>query len=154
MEKLKTILSFVFQLFAAFLIVYIILVFVSAKAASYSGATESPQSVFLRQKVPSEPQKDALRGVHALIKQYNWHIPTILRIMECESHFNPRAHNYNPRTGDDSYGLMQINMLGKMGESRRARFNITNKDLFDPAINIEVAYKIYLDQGYSAWSCY
>src|SRR5215207_8357263 len=53
-----------------------------------------------------------------------------------ESSGNPRAHNDTPATGDDSYGLWQINMIGELGPERRQQFGISeNEQLFDPATN-------------------
>ena len=50
--------------------------------------------------------------------------PVMAAIGLAESVGNPRAHNPNASTGDNSYGLMQINMLGAMGPERRAAFGI------------------------------
>ena len=72
-----------------------------------------------------------------------------------ESGGNPRAHNPNASTGDNSYGLMQINMLGAMGPERRAAFGIqSNEELFDPLTNMKAAKKIFDSQGLGAWSVY
>jgi hypothetical protein len=58
-----------------------------------------------------------------------------------ESTGRPRAHNDNPDTGDNSYGLFQINMIGDLGPARRDKFNLdSNEDLFDPVRNAEIAY--------------
>jgi soluble lytic murein transglycosylase-like protein len=60
-----------------------------------------------------------------------------------ESTGRPAAHNDNPRTGDNSYGLFQINMIGSLGEDRRAKYGLSsNKDLFDPVLNARIAYKM------------
>jgi hypothetical protein len=65
----------------------------------------------------------------------------VVAIAGRESHYNPGAHNPNRSTGDDSYGLMQINMLGNLGPARREQFGITsNEQLFDPMINLRAAY--------------
>jgi hypothetical protein len=65
------------------------------------------------------------------------------------------AHNPNAKTGDNSYGLWQINMLGKMGPERRNQFGIeNNEELFDPKKNAAAAYEIYKQQGFEAWSVY
>lgn len=70
-----------------------------------------------------------------------------------ESSGNPNAHNADRRTGDDSYGLWQINMLGRMGPERRRMFGISSdEDLKDPRINARAAYQIYKQQGFRAWS--
>lgn len=56
---------------------------------------------------------------------------------------NNRAHNYNPATGDDSYGRLQINMLGALGPDRLKRYGLkSNEDLYDPATNARVAYEM------------
>lgn len=58
-----------------------------------------------------------------------------------ESRFNPRALAND--SDDLSYGLMQINMKGNMGPGRRKTYNLkSNEDLFNPAINARVAWKL------------
>lgn len=70
-----------------------------------------------------------------------------------ESGGNPRAHNATPP--DNSYGLMQINMLGGMGPERRAKYNLkSNEDLYNPATNMRVAYGIFKGSGWKAWTTY
>lgn len=52
----------------------------------------------------------------------------------------PTAFNGNKATGDASYGLMQINMIGALGVARLKQFNITHPDqLFDPDTNMRAA---------------
>lgn len=82
-------------------------------------------------------------------------IPTAVAIAKAESGANPRAHNGNASTGDNSYGLWQINMIGSMGPNRRKAFGITtNEQLFDPATNARAAHQVYKEQGWDAWSVY
>ena len=72
-----------------------------------------------------------------------------------ESGYNAAAHNQNAKTGDDSYGLWQINMLGSMGPARRKAFGITdNAQLFDPNVNARAAVSILRSQGFGAWTGY
>lgn len=60
-----------------------------------------------------------------------------------ESTGNPMAHNTDTSTGDNSYGIFQINMLGRMGEQRREAYDLdSNAELFDPVRNAEIAYEI------------
>jgi hypothetical protein len=68
-----------------------------------------------------------------------------------ESNGRPLAHNGDVNTGDNSYGIFQINMLGSLGEDRREKFDLqTNKDLFDPVRNAEIAF--HMTNGGEDWS--
>ena len=81
--------------------------------------------------------------------------PIMAAIGLAESGGNPYAHNPNASTGDNSYGLLQVNMLGRMGPERRREFGITsNQALFDPLTNVRAAKKIYDSQGLNAWSVF
>ena len=71
-----------------------------------------------------------------------------------ESRGHPTSHNKNASTGDNSYGLFQINMIGNMGVDRLARFKdrigITKMaDLLDPVANAKAAY--YMTAGGKDW---
>lgn len=68
-----------------------------------------------------------------------------------ESNGRPLAHNGDVKTGDNSYGIFQINMLGNLGEDRREKFDLrTDKDLFDPVRNAEITF--YMTNGGKDWS--
>ena len=68
-----------------------------------------------------------------------------------ESTGRPMAHNQNSRTGDNSYGLFQINMIGSMGPARLAQYGLSsNEDLFDPLTNARIAY--IMSEGGNNWS--
>ena len=68
-----------------------------------------------------------------------------------ESHGRPMAYNGNRKTGDSSYGIFQINMLGNLGVDRKEKFNLkSNVLLFDPTINAEITY--YMTNGGNDWS--
>jgi hypothetical protein len=70
-----------------------------------------------------------------------------------ESTRRPFAHNDNPSTGDNSYGLFQINMLGAMGPDRLGKYGLdSNEDLFDPTTNATIAYK--MSNGGNDWSAW
>lgn len=73
-----------------------------------------------------------------------------------ESSGNPRAHNPNASTGDNSYGLFQINMIGDLGPARRRQYNLSsNEDLFDPMTNIRVMLKMSNNcTNWRPWSVY
>ena len=72
-------------------------------------------------------------------------------IAKRESQGRPMAYNGNRKTGDSSYGLFQINMLGQLGIDRKEKFNLkSNVLLFDPVINAEITY--YMTDGGTNWS--
>lgn len=72
-------------------------------------------------------------------------------IMLAESGGRATAYNPNAGTGDNSYGLFQINMLGAMGPARRRQFGLpSNEALFDPLTNAKVAYQ--MSKGGTDWS--
>lgn len=61
-----------------------------------------------------------------------------------ESHYVTEAFNGDASTGDLSYGLFQVNMIGDLGPSRRIQFGIdANEELFDPAVNVRAALNLY-----------
>ena len=72
-------------------------------------------------------------------------------IAKRESNGRPLAYNGNKKTGDSSYGLFQINMIGYLGPQRLEKFNLqSNKELFDPVTNAEITY--YMTDGGNNWS--
>lgn len=72
-------------------------------------------------------------------------------VAKSESNGRPMAYNGNRSTGDSSYGIFQINMLGKLGVDRKEKFELrSNILLFDPVINAEITY--YMTRGGSDWS--
>lgn len=80
---------------------------------------------------------------------------TMAAIMMAESGGRPDALNNNPRTGDLSYGLFQINMIGNLGPSRMRQFGLRSyEDLKEPNRNIDVAVQILKSSGLSAWGAY
>ncbi|MFZ2955987.1 MAG: LysM peptidoglycan-binding domain-containing protein [Candidatus Ozemobacteraceae bacterium] len=73
-----------------------------------------------------------------------------------ESGGDPKSHNGDSSTGDNSYGLFQINMLGDMGPERLAKYGLnSNDDLFDPMVNIRVMIEMSGNcTDWSPWSAY
>jgi len=72
-------------------------------------------------------------------------------IAKRESNGRPLAYNGNKHTGDSSYGLFQINMIGNLGPERLEKFDLqSNKELFDPVTNAEITY--YMTNGGNDWS--
>ena len=70
-------------------------------------------------------------------------LKTAWAIAKRESGGRPEAYNPDRSTGDDSYGLFQINMLGDLGPSRRKQFGLQrNEDLLDPVVNAKAAFRM------------
>ena len=78
-------------------------------------------------------------------------LKTAWAIAKRESNGRPLAYNGNRKTGDSSYGIFQINMLGNLGVDRKEKFDLkSNILLFDPVINAEITY--YMTNGGKNWS--
>ena len=74
-------------------------------------------------------------------------------IAKRESMGRPLAYNGNRKTGDSSYGLFQINMIGNLGPERLEKFDLkSNRELFDPVTNAEITY--YMTDGGTDWSAW
>jgi hypothetical protein len=70
-----------------------------------------------------------------------------------ESTGRPTSHNGNASTGDNSYGLFQINMIGGLGEDRRNKFDLKqNSDLWNPVINAKIAH--HMSSGGEDWGAW
>jgi hypothetical protein len=73
----------------------------------------------------------------------------VMRESNCRSH----AYNGNEKTGDNSYGIFQINMIEEVGDSRREKFGmVSNAMLLDPVTNAQIAY--YMSKGGTDWSAW
>jgi len=80
-------------------------------------------------------------------------LKTAWAIAKRESNGRPMAYNGNRNTGDSSYGIFQINMLGNLGVARKEKFDLrSNILLFDPVINAEITY--YMTNGGTNWSAW
>lgn len=76
---------------------------------------------------------------------------TAYAVAMAESGGNAKAFNGNAGTGDKSYGLFQINMLGGMGPERRKAYGLSSDaDLYDAQRNAQIAYK--MSKGGTDWS--
>jgi hypothetical protein len=74
-------------------------------------------------------------------------------IAKKESNGRPLAYNGNRQTGDNSYGIFQVNMIGQLGVDRRAKFNLdSNAELLSPVVNAQIAYHMSKQgQNWEAW---
>ena len=92
-------------------------------------------------------------------------LATAYAIARAESGGRSNAYNGDASTGDNSYGLFQINMLGGLRQERLNKawktaggdtFKLgSEQDLFDPVKNAQVAYHMSNGgQNWSAWTTY
>lgn len=122
-----------------------------------SGSARTNGSVNLSKKSSSAPLPPpgpgALSGADVAKLAYNAgfrgeDLAKVVAISFRESRWKPGAYNPNRATKDDSYGLMQINMLGDLGPARLEQFGISKyEDLYDPQTNMNAAYVLYQRSG-------
>jgi hypothetical protein len=103
---------------------------------------------------PSEMLSDIeLKELLAAVGFEGKALKTAWAIAKRESNGRPLAYNGNRNTGDSSYGIFQINMLGSLGTDRKEKFNLkSNVLLFDPTINAEIAY--HMSNGGKNWTAW
>jgi hypothetical protein len=78
-------------------------------------------------------------------------LKTAWAVAKAESNGRPFAFNGNTKTGDSSYGIFQINMIGQLGPDRREKLDLDlNTDLFSPVKNAEAVF--YMTKGGTDWS--
>ena len=66
-----------------------------------------------------------------------------IKVMIQESSRNPSIHNYNPSTGDDSYGCFQINLAGNNKLTRPSPAELVIADN-----NVAYAYRLWQSTGW------
>ncbi len=70
-----------------------------------------------------------------------------------ESNGRPLAFNGNSNTGDSSFGIFQINLIGMLGPDRREKYGINfSSELLNPVINAQVAY--HMSAGGKNWTAW
>ena len=78
-------------------------------------------------------------------------LKTAWAVAKAESNGRPFAFNGNTKTGDSSYGIFQINMLGNLGPDRRDKLDLDlNAELFSPVKNAQAVF--YMTKGGNDWS--
>lgn len=138
---------------------YVLLVSAVPYFLSKAGAEEAVEVVEVVQVVDpldkyrgvTSLEKGELKELLAAVGFEGKALRTAWAVAMKESNGRPKAHNDNVNTGDNSYGIFQINMIGQLGEARREKFDlIKNADLFDPVTNAQIAF--YMTGGGTDWS--
>lgn len=98
--------------------------------------------------VTNPPEAPVAPGELAdLVCSFSWDCQTAKRVIACESSWNPQAVG---RVGER--GLAQVHPVHR---ERIAAMGYSWDDMFDPRVNLEVAWSIYVDAGHSwrPWTC-
>jgi hypothetical protein len=83
-------------------------------------------------------------------------LKTAWAVAKAESNGRPFAFNGNTKTGDSSYGIFQINMLGVLGPDRTKKYDLDlYAELFSPVTNAQIVYRMTKGgTDWSSWSSY
>ena len=164
MEKVKQRLSDVVHNWAAIAIITLFLFSVQPgpTATQALEVKEEKTEIQLKREILSKFSNDTYKHSEMLaaddLKDLLWAVgfegialKTAWAVARVESNGRPLALNDNKSTGDKSYGIFQINMLGELGVDRLEKFDlVSNKELFDPVTNAEITY--YMTKGGKDWS--
>ena len=129
---------------------------VATAGVATAGATTSSAGASTATGTPSAAGSgQSLSGTDVARMAYNAgfrgdDLVDVVAISKRESSWKPTAFNGNGATGDRSYGLMQINMIGSLGPARLQQFGLTSNDqLLDPQTNLNAAFVLYQRSGNS-----
>lgn len=130
---------------------------VPTRTEIFSAQSSRSRSTLRASKLPA-PKDVKARGkwVKRILKEAGFEgkaLRTAWAVVMKESTGRPTAYNGNTSTGDKSYGIFQINMIGELGVDRREKFKLdSNKELFNPLKNAKIAY--YMTNGGENWSAW
>lgn len=103
------------------------------KPVAQAPATTAPKAVG-----GSGSCEDAIRRIFPANQHDN-----AMRIMLQESSGIPSKHNWNPKTGDDSWGCFQINLAGGNKKNRPPASELVKAD-----VNVAFAYNLWKSTGW------
>ena len=167
MERIKQRLSDVVHSWTAIIMITLFMFSVQPGPTATQALTTIPEKVQktekqLKREIINKFSNDTYKHSEMLapedLKDLLWAVgfegnalKTAWAVARVESNGRPLALNDNISTGDKSYGIFQINMLGQLGIDRLDKFNlVSNKELFDPVTNAEITY--YMTKGGKDWS--
>jgi hypothetical protein len=133
----------------------------STKPEQAQISTTTSQEVFLvskEEKLQSFENKGTLTDLElkellSLVGFKGSNLVEAWAVAKKETNGQPIRLNPNAKTGDNSWGLFQINMIGMLGPDRRDKFElVTNSDLLNPVINAQIAF--HMSNGGQDWSAW
>lgn len=98
---------------------------------------------YYKQQETTEDKQEQESVTDKITSVFKDHAPDAILIAQCESGLNPNAINNSNSNGSTDTGLFQINSI----------HNIPQRYLLNPDINIQVAYQLFQQQGWSPWVC-
>jgi hypothetical protein len=131
---------------------------------SVKSVDPAPEGAFLVSKVRNQTTLKKYQNAHKLtdyqlidlLKAVGFAgtgLKTAWAVAKAESNGRPFAFNGNDETGDNSYGVFQINMIGNLGPDRRNKFELDfNAELFNPVKNAEIVF--HMTKGGKDWSAW
>jgi len=142
----------------AILVAYLMLICGIPVAMAAENKSDSPTQTIVEVVDPLDKYRGAtdltnseLKDLLSLVGFKGNNLKVAWSVVMKESRGNPDSHNKTSATGDNSYGLFQINMFGDLAESRREKFGIkTDVELLDPVINAQAAF--YMTGRGTNWS--
>ena len=133
----------------AIMVAYLVLVCgIPAAMAVENTTKETPTQTIVEVVDPLDKYRGAtdltdseLKDLLSLVGFEGNNLKVAWSVVMKESRGNPDSHNKTSATGDNSYGIFQINMIGDLGAIRRGKFGISkDAELFDPVTNAQAAY--------------
>lgn len=95
------------------------------------------------------PQPQGCEAYRHLVARYTWDQDVAYAVMQAENRScDPNVTSPVNKNGSVDRGLFQVNSIhADMVDGDLSR-------LYDPATNVEIAYRIYRGSGWTAWSAY
>lgn len=126
---------------------------VSVEVASQEAFSLSKEEKLKKFENVSSLTDDELKELLYLVGFKGNDLKEAWAVAKKETNGQPIRINPNAKTGDNSWGLFQINMIDSLGPDRREKFDLeSNSDLLNPVVNAQIAY--HMSNGGKDWSAW